>query len=338
MLRWHSTQAQACVILGFAEAVTVSAPQAHAGAEDPLDHRVVHLAGYPVAFLEDQQLRAVVLGAHALQCRRGEVGGRGLHAAVADATHEQLHLHEVVVEREVGVEREERLDPQHRPGGARAVEAGRAEIQVVAEARARGLGLLVTIPIQGWVARDASGNVDPGRPRAEHFARNEPRRGAPFTLAPEPDAAVVYQDEFANFCAQRWGTGGAPIAFSLDNEPDLWAHTHAEIQREPITYAALLRRSLDAAAAIKDAEPTSLVFGPASYGWNGFVNLQNAPDAQLALALQASRNCRQCGAPVAAIRSRAKASSCSYSPPESSPRRRRNRRYRRYVFITSVSQ
>jgi hypothetical protein len=163
-------------------------------------------------------------------------------------------------------------DPTRGPGSAVA--------STIADARARGLGLLVTIPIQGWVSRDASGNVDPKGPRAEHFARNEARRGAPFTLAPDPDSAVVYQDEFANFCAKRWGEGGTPIAFSLDNEPDLWAGTHAEIQREPITYAALMAKSLDAAAAIKDAVPSSLVFGPASYGFNGFVNLQNAPDAR----------------------------------------------------------
>ncbi|MFL5394968.1 MAG: glycoside hydrolase family 44 protein [Myxococcales bacterium] len=157
---------------------------------------------------------------------------------------------------------------------------GFAVASAIADARARGLGLLVTIPIQGWVSRDESGNVDPKAPRAVHFARNEPRRGAPFTLAPDPDAAVVYQDEFANFCAKRWGEGGTPIAFSLDNEPDLWAYTHAEIQREPITYAALMAKSLEAAAAIKDAVPSSLVFGPASYGFNGFVNLQNARDAR----------------------------------------------------------
>jgi hypothetical protein len=40
-----------------------------------------------------------------------------------------------------------------------------------------------------------------------------------------------------------------------------------------------MARTLEWSAAIKSAAPAALVFGPASYGWNGFINLQNAPDA-----------------------------------------------------------
>ena len=65
----------------------------------------------------------------------------------------------------------------------------------------------------------------------------------------------------------------------LDNEPDLWPSTHSEIHPNPVTYAELVQKSVDFAGAIKGAAPKALVFGFASYGWNGFVNLQNAPDA-----------------------------------------------------------
>ena len=44
-------------------------------------------------------------------------------------------------------------------------------------------------------------------------------------------------------------------------------------------YAELLERTLATAAAIKDVAPSAWVFGPVSYGWNGYVNLQNAPDS-----------------------------------------------------------
>jgi len=40
-----------------------------------------------------------------------------------------------------------------------------------------------------------------------------------------------------------------------------------------------LSKSLASAAAIKDAVPTALIYGPVSYGWAGYMNLQNAPDA-----------------------------------------------------------
>jgi hypothetical protein len=65
----------------------------------------------------------------------------------------------------------------------------------------------------------------------------------------------------------------------LDNEPDLWNSTHLEVQRSAVRYDQLIPASIALAGAIKDVIPQALVFGPVSYGWNGFVNLQNAPDA-----------------------------------------------------------
>jgi hypothetical protein len=65
----------------------------------------------------------------------------------------------------------------------------------------------------------------------------------------------------------------------LDNEPDLWSETHREIHPEPVTYAELAARTIDYATGIKAVDPTGIVFGFVSYGFNGFVNLQNAPDS-----------------------------------------------------------
>src|SRR5581483_7881435 len=70
-----------------------------------------------------------------------------------------------------------------------------------------------------------------------------------------------------------------PIFFSLDNEPDIWSATHAETHPEPLTYAELISKSIEYATAIKNVEPKALVFGAVNYGWNGYVTLQNAPDA-----------------------------------------------------------
>jgi Glycoside hydrolase family 44 len=163
--------------------------------------------------------------------------------------------------------------------GSPADGAGYAAATAIDDAKAHGLGLLVTIPMQGWAAKDASGNVSPTSPLTDHFAQNQARKGSAFTTAPSPTSDPVYQDEFAAFAGGRWGTGGTPIQFALDNEPDLWTATHAEVQRVPLTYAALMSQSLSAAEAIKDAVPSATIFGPVSFGWSGYVNLQNAPDA-----------------------------------------------------------
>ena len=156
---------------------------------------------------------------------------------------------------------------------------GHAAVPAIDDAKAHGVSLLVTIPIQGWVSKDASGNVDPTSPLTDHFAHNQTAKNSAFTTSPSPTSDPVFQDEFAAFVAGRWGAGAGAIHFSLDNEPDLWSSTHAEVQRTQLSYAALLGQSIAAAGAIKTAVPTALIYGPVSYGWAGYLNLQNAPDA-----------------------------------------------------------
>jgi hypothetical protein len=155
---------------------------------------------------------------------------------------------------------------------------GFAAAPLIADARARGIAALVTIPIQGWVSRDASGLVSPTGPLTDHFIPNQPRKGSAFTLTPSASSTTVYQDELANFVAQTGGTGMTPH-LSLDNEPDLWAFTHAEVQRSPVSYAGLLAQEVASASALRDAVPGAVIYGPVSYGWAGYVNLQGAPDA-----------------------------------------------------------
>ncbi len=161
-------------------------------------------------------------------------------------------------------------DPSMGPGGAVA--------GTIDDAKARGISAQVTIPIQGWVAKDESGPVDLNSPITDHFVPNLPKKGGAFTLSPSPTSETVYQDEFANFVAQRWGTG-AQVHLSLDNEPSLWYHTHPEIQRERAGYASFLATSIASATAIREAVPEAVIYGPACFGYGGFVNFAQAPDA-----------------------------------------------------------
>jgi hypothetical protein len=74
------------------------------------------------------------------------------------------------------------------------------------------------------------------------------------------------------------GNPGPIRGYSLDNEPALWSHTHPRIYPDQVTVADLLRRSEEAAAMVKEIDPGAEVFGPALYGYYGFVALQDAPD------------------------------------------------------------
>ena len=163
---------------------------------------------------------------------------------------------------------------------------GGALIPVIDLARAHDAACLLTVPINGYVAADkkTDGDVRKTPDYLEtRFKKEEPRKGSPFSLTPHPTAPVVYQDEFVNWVKAKYPYGQDdprhPIWFSLDNEPDYWHTTHPEIHPKNATYSELINKSIAYADAIKSVEPNALVFGPANYGWHGYISLQGASDA-----------------------------------------------------------
>jgi hypothetical protein len=165
---------------------------------------------------------------------------------------------------------------------------GGALIPAINDAHARSAALLATVPINGYVAADKNGGGDVRNSGPNYlqtrFRQDRAVKGAAFTLTPDTTDPYVYQDEFVYWVttmfpySQQAGTS-SPIWFSLDNEPDLWAETHLEVHPAAPLYAELVSKGSSYAAGIKAVAPNTLVFGPVSYGWNGYVTLQNAPDA-----------------------------------------------------------
>ncbi len=157
---------------------------------------------------------------------------------------------------------------------------GAAIKPTVVAAAAAGATSLVTIPIVDYVAGDEAGvcNIQ-NTPNylALHFDKNLPTKGSAFSLNPSTTDGKVYQDEFVNWLKQA--VPGAPVMIQLDNEPDLWSSTHAEVHPSAVTYAELAYRDFVYAKAVKAVWPTVKVVGPVNYGWEGFTNLQNASDA-----------------------------------------------------------
>lgn len=158
---------------------------------------------------------------------------------------------------------------------------GAAVLPNVVAAQTSGAAAIVTVPINGYVSADESppGPVMNSGPNylQTRFKVEIPTDPHPLTTKPDPAAPNVYENQFA-----YWLMKSAPkarVIFELDNEPDLWAFTHKEVHPKPITYAELLQKDLEYAAAIKKVWPSALVSGPVSYGWEGYETLQNAPDA-----------------------------------------------------------
>lgn len=160
-------------------------------------------------------------------------------------------------------------------------EAGWTDRTFIQAAIAGGAVPLVTIPIAGYVSADKWGDGDvrnyPDYINTRFKVSLPTKPGGSFAYPPNATDGFVYQDECVNYLKQ-FAQPNFPIMFSLDNEPDLWSFTHNEIHPNAATYAEMVTRSTDYAAAIKNVYPTATVFGPVNYGWYGFMTLQGAPD------------------------------------------------------------
>lgn len=159
---------------------------------------------------------------------------------------------------------------------AGAVKAG------VERAFARGQSVLVTIPMLGHVAADKRKGGDVGK--TKDYLTRRFRPSLPARPAAGGPRGAVYQDAFVALLEKtfpgRHDDAGPRLFYGLDNEPALWPTTHPRIHPEKTRYDEVLSRSVAYAEMIKAKAPDALVFGPASYGWKGMMDLQDAPDAE----------------------------------------------------------
>lgn len=166
--------------------------------------------------------------------------------------------------------------------------------------QANGLASLVTLQMQGYVSVDTNVvQVPQPFPNLQYFRpvvyQKSSASAAPFTTTPPPATTDnnVYMDEFAwnldqLFLGQNiFGSGAAQATFvSLDNEPDLWNSTHAEIQGSSnVSTAAFVTKTVNLSSALKGLSKNTqtpaghfsnlLIFGPVNYGFQGIYSWQN---------------------------------------------------------------
>ncbi len=168
---------------------------------------------------------------------------------------------------------------------------------LIERARNANAGIIVTMPTIGHVAADHNGGGDVNQTPNYidvRFKQSVPRKNAAFSMMPDTTDAFVYQDEYVNFLDRKYpgafAAPASPIFISLDNEVDLWASTHARLRGDAVSpvssqagtklgYAEIVQLTRDYGNAAKAVNPAAQIFGPVSYGWQGFVRLQDAPDA-----------------------------------------------------------
>ncbi|HEX4448664.1 MAG TPA: glycoside hydrolase family 44 protein [Polyangiaceae bacterium] len=152
---------------------------------------------------------------------------------------------------------------------------------IVDQATTAGAAALLTVPIVDYVSADKSPGGDVRNSGSNYlqtrFKQNKVK-GSGLQNPPDTTDGTVYQDEMVNWVSQT--EPHATVLYMLDNEPDLWSSTHAEVHPNAVTYAELAQRNIEFAKAVKTVTPAAQVWGPVSYGWTGYLNLQNAPDAK----------------------------------------------------------
>lgn len=151
--------------------------------------------------------------------------------------------------------------------------------------RRHGLLGAITIPMLGWVAKDDRSSgfpvsklgpqkaTDQWRPDSGNGLRPD---GTPIAPGPPTETSVPAPPELMARWVQAMvkpsrGTSERGVqVFFLDNEPELWNHTHRDVHPDPLTYDELLDRTLRYGSAIRGADPKGLIAGPAAWGWSAY--------------------------------------------------------------------
>jgi mannan endo-1,4-beta-mannosidase len=159
---------------------------------------------------------------------------------------------------------------------------GRAMTYFHTQSQQMGAKSIITLQMAGYAAADGTGPVSAAETApSRRWVKVEPRKNAPFSASPNVTDGVVYMDELVNLLVQRFGSANSPTGvrwYSLDNEPELWPYTHPRIHPDTLRAAELVNRSVALASAVKDVDPGAEILGPAHYGINAYVSLQDAPD------------------------------------------------------------
>ncbi len=158
---------------------------------------------------------------------------------------------------------------------------GKAVMLSINHAQSGNRPSLVTLQLAGYVPADGNGTVSEAEAApSNRWKEVKINKQDTLSLAPDLNDDYVYLDEQVNFLVNTYGaaSAGGVFAYSLDNEPALWPHTHPRIHLAQPTVAEIIEKNATCAAMVKELDPSALLFGPALYGWSAYQNFQDAPD------------------------------------------------------------
>ena len=169
----------------------------------------------------------------------------------------------------------------------------------VRDSRDGGAQAMLTVPINGWVARLGASR---GRLGSYSIAKYGAQTDSDAQWFPDAGNGVLastglritnnnpadanqpatpaFQAAWLRHLTNRWGAAGAGGVryYLMDNEWGLWHETHRDVWPIGATMEQMRDRFCDYAAMVKDSDPDALVAGPEEWGWTGY--LYSGFDAQ----------------------------------------------------------
>jgi Glycoside hydrolase family 44 len=154
-----------------------------------------------------------------------------------------------------------------------------------------GVKTLGTVPVLGWVAKNATScsfpvaqypgqySVDTGRQCGDGEMPNPSNPTNPtYITGDDPTVTSTpvgpsWAGSWVSYLVKKFGTAanGGVAFYDLDNEPAWWDAVHRDVHPLPSTYDEVTNNGIATAEAIKTADPTAEVSGPVvDYWWNYF--------------------------------------------------------------------
>jgi hypothetical protein len=148
----------------------------------------------------------------------------------------------------------------------------------------RGVQSALTIPMLGWVSKDATSvgfprsvfgpqqKMDPDVPEAGNgIAPSGEALAPPQPTQTSVEAPPSFIHEWVRTIREKDKARGRSVhMYLLDNEPMLWNTTHRDVHPEPATYEELLERTIAYGTAVRQADPEAVIAGPAEWGWTNY--------------------------------------------------------------------
>lgn len=150
--------------------------------------------------------------------------------------------------------------------------------------RSKNVRSALTVPIMGWVAKDTKSVGFPASkyPQQKGFDPYMKEAGNGFgpdgkplpSLPPSQTSTAVTPEHVAEWVKtireKDAGRSRSVDTYILDNEPMIWHETHRDVHPEPASYDELLEKTIKFGTAVRKADPSALIAGPAEWGWSAY--------------------------------------------------------------------